>query len=211
MNYIYDILLNFQKEFYDFYEWNPDDDIIHIRKIPLFYINDNDFYTIKNSVVSFNKEFCDKIHNRTERFKKINVALLNYVFLISNGKETIALKLGKNGIVTHKSSLLLDENEEISEMAEDLKIKNMEYKVIKSNDLSFNTRYEKENILDISNKLRFLYNHKEDDKLKFLYLECFGKKEDDVNKVFNKLQKEIIVNNKSTLKMIDFFKLINQK
>ena len=55
MNYIYDILLNFQKEFYDFYEWNPDDEIIHIRKIPLFYINNNDFYTIKNSVVSFNK------------------------------------------------------------------------------------------------------------------------------------------------------------
>ena len=141
------------------------------------------------STVCFNKDFCDKIHNRTEKFKKINVALLNYVFLISNGKETMALKLNKNGVTTHKSSLLLDENEEISEMAEDLKLYNLEYK----------------------NKLCFLYNHKEDDKLKFLYLECFGKVEDDVNKVFNKLQKEIKSNNKVTLKMIDFFKLINQK
>ena len=211
MDYIYDVLLNFQKDFYDFYEWNQDDEIIHIRKIPLFYINNKDYYTIKNSTVSFNKEFCSKIHNRTEKFKKINVTLLNYVFLISNGKETMALKLGKNGIVTHKSSLLLDENEEISEMAEDLKLYNLEYKVIKLNDESINTRYEKENILDISNKLKFLYNHKEDDKLKFLYLECFGTKEDDVNKAFNILQKEIRINNKSTLKMVDFFKLINQK
>lgn len=211
MNYIYDVLLNFQKDFYDFYEWNQDDEIIHIRKIPLFYINNKDYYTIKNSTVSFNKEFCSKIHNRTEKFKKINVTLLNYVFLISNGKETMALKLGKNGIVTHKSSLLLDENEEISEMAEDLKLYNLEYKVIKLNDESINTRYEKENILDISNKLKFLYNHKEDDKLKFLYLECFGTKEDDVNKAFNILQKEIRINNKSTLKMVDFFKLLNQK
>lgn len=211
MNYIYDVLLNFQRDFYDFYEWNQDDEIIHIRKIPLFYINNKDYYTIKNSTVSFNKEFCSKIHNRTEKFKKINVTLLNYVFLISNGKETMALKLGKNGIVTHKSSLLLDENEEISEMAEDLKLYNLEYKVIKLNDESINTRYEKENILDISNKLKFLYNHKEDDKLKFLYLECFGTKEDDVNKAFNILQKEIRINNKSTLKMVDFFKLINQK
>ena len=143
MNYIYDVLLNFQKDFYDFYEWNQDDEIIHIRKIPLFYINNKDYYTIKNSTVSFNKEFCSKIHNRTEKFKKINVTLLNYVFLISNGKETMALKLGKNGIVTHKSSLLLDENEEISEMAEDLKLYNLEYKVIKLNDESINTRYEK--------------------------------------------------------------------
>ncbi len=211
MNYIYDILLNFQKEFYDFYEWNQDDEIIHIRKIPLFYINNKDYYIIKNSVVSFNKDFCDKIHNRTEKFRKINVALLSYVFLISNGKEAMALKLGKNGIVTHKSSLLLDENEEISEMAEDLKLYNLDYKIIKSNDLSFNTRFEKKNILDISNKLRLLYNHKEDDKLKFLYLECFGKNEDDINKVFNKLQKEVKINNKNSGKMIDFFELLNQK
>ena len=211
MNYIYDVLLNFQKDFYDFYEWNEDDEIIHIRKMPLFYISNKDYNIIKNSTVCFNKDFCDKIHNRTEKFKKINVALLNYVFLISNGKETMALKLNKNGVTTHKSSLLLDENEEISEMAEDLKLYNLEYKIINSNDISFNTRYEKENIVDISNKLCFLYNHKEDDKLKFLYLECFGKVEDDVNKVFNKLQKEIKSNNKVTLKMIDFFKLINQK
>lgn len=211
MNYIYDVLLNFQKDFYDFYEWNEDDEIIHIRKMPLFYISNKDYNIIKNSIVCFNKDFCDKIHNRTEKFKKINVALLNYVFLISNGKETMALKLNKNGVTTHKSSLLLDENEEISEMAEDLKLYNLEYKIINSNDISFNTRYEKENIVDISNKLCFLYNHKEDDKLKFLYLECFGKVEDDVNKVFNKLQKEIKSNNKVTLKMIDFFKLINQK
>jgi len=211
MNYIYDILLNFQKEFYDFYEWNQDDEIIHIRKIPLFYINSKDYYTIKNSTVSFDKEFCNKIHNRTERFKKINVALLNYVFLISDGKETIALKLGKNGVVTHKSSLLIDENEEISEMAQDLKLYNLDYKIIKSSEISFNTRFEKENILDVSNKLSMLYNHKEDDKLRFLYLECFGKSEENINKIFTKLQKEIKFNNNSTLKIIDFFELINQK
>lgn len=211
MNYIYDILLNFQKEFYDFYEWNQDDEIIHIRKIPLFYINNDDFQIIKNSIVKFKKEFCDKIHNRTEKFKKINVALLNYVFLISNGKETVALKLNKNGTVTHKSSLLLDENEEISEMAEDLKLYHLEYEVIKSNGISFNTRLEKENLITVSNNLCLLYNHKEDDKIRFLYLECFGKTEDDVNKAFSKLQKEIKSNNKMTLKIVDFFKLLNQK
>ncbi len=209
MNYIYDILLNFQKEFYDFYEWNSDDEIMHIRKIPLFYVSDDVYYTLKNSVVRFNKDFCDKIHNRTERFKKINVSLLSYVFLVSNGKETLGLKLGKNGVVTHKSSLLLDENEEISEMALDLKLYNLEYSVVRKNSISFHTRLERENILEISNKLRFLYNHKEDEKLKFLYLECFDEYEDDINKVFMKLEKEISNNNIS--KMIDFFNIIGQK
>ena len=73
------------------------------------------------------------------------------------------------------------------------------------------TRFEKENILDVSNKLSMLYNHKEDDKLRFLYLECFGKSEENINKIFTKLQKEIKFNNNSTLKIIDFFELINQK
>lgn len=210
MNYIYDVLLNFQKEFYDFYEWNQGDEILHIRKTPLFYINNRDYQIIKNSIVCFEKDFCDKIHNRTERFKKINVALLNYVFLLSNGKETMAVKLNRNGIVTQKSSLLLDENEEISEMAEDLKLYEINYKVIKNNIPTLQTRYEKENILDVSNKLTVLYNHKDDEKIKFLYLECFGENEDDVNRAFHKLQKEIH-NNKYTLKMIDFFNIINQK
>ena len=34
MNYIYDILLNFKNKLYDFYDWNINDDITHIRKIP---------------------------------------------------------------------------------------------------------------------------------------------------------------------------------
>ena len=211
MNYIYDILLNFQKEFYDFYEWNNDDEIIHIRKAPIFHINNKDFKIIKNSVIKFNPSFYEKLYNRTEKFKKINVCFLNYVFLISNGKEAMAIKLNKDGLCTHKSSLLLDEEEEIADIASDLKIYTLDYKIIKTNNSLFQTRNEKENIADISSKLKFLYNHKEDEKLKFLYLECFEKTEEDINIIFNKLIEESKSSNKSTLKMIDFFKIINQK
>ena len=38
MNYIYDILLNFNDMLYDFYDWNVKDNILHIRKIPLIQI-----------------------------------------------------------------------------------------------------------------------------------------------------------------------------
>jgi len=33
MTYIYDILLNFKDDLYEFYDWNKTDNIIHIRKI----------------------------------------------------------------------------------------------------------------------------------------------------------------------------------
>ena len=38
MTYIYDILLNFKDELIEFYDWNKNDNIIHIRKIPLLKI-----------------------------------------------------------------------------------------------------------------------------------------------------------------------------
>ena len=41
MNYIYDIVLNFNKELYEFFEWKDDDNLINIRKIPLIKINDD--------------------------------------------------------------------------------------------------------------------------------------------------------------------------
>lgn len=211
MNYIYDILLNFQKEFYEFYEWNNNDEIIHIRKIPFFYINSKDLHIIKNGTIQFTNEFCSKIYNKTERFQKIKVSLLSHAFLISDGKEVLAIKLNKNGIISHKSSLLLDEEEDLIRMTLDLEKTKLNYTILKTTKPCLLTRNEKENITLILNKLRFLYNHKEDDKLRFLYLECFEKQETNINKIFNKLQNEIKNNNKNTSKIIDFFKITSQK
>lgn len=36
MNYIYNIHLNFNKMYFDFYEWNDNDEIIHIKKFLSF-------------------------------------------------------------------------------------------------------------------------------------------------------------------------------
>lgn len=212
MNYIYDILLNFQKEFYEFYEWNTSDEITHIRKIPLIRVSDKELNIFKEWSIRFEKDFIEKIYNKTERFKKVNVVLIPYVFLASNGKEAMALKLGKNGIVTHKSSLLLDEEEEIIDLASDLKIDFPAYTILNKNETNyFQTRNEKENAKLVLTKLNELYTHKEDEKLRFLYLECFNCKEEDITKIFNILKKETNDHGNNYKKIINFFKLINQK
>lgn len=211
MTYIYDILLNFQKQYYDFYEWNQNDEITHVRKVPLFLISQNDFNLLKISTVQFDKSFCEKIFNKTEKFKKINICLLNYVFLVSDGKEVMAIKLGKNGVITHKSSLLLDEADEVTELATDLNQYKLLYKIIKSEIYNFQTRKEKEDSEKLDKLLVNLYNHKDDDKIFFLYLDCFEKKETDINKAFQKLEYEIKTCGKKMEKIKDFFKLFNQK
>ena len=44
MNFIYDIVLNFNKEYYYFFEWSRKDNVINIKKIPFFLI---DYQTFK--------------------------------------------------------------------------------------------------------------------------------------------------------------------
>ena len=72
MNYIYDILLNFKESFLDFYEWNLDDEIIHIRKIPLFRVSKEKLYDFKNGIVKIDYSFLKYIFNKTEVFKGRN-------------------------------------------------------------------------------------------------------------------------------------------
>jgi len=50
MNYIYDVVLNFQKEYYDFYDWNKNDNIYHMRKIPILKINSKQLLDIKHKI-----------------------------------------------------------------------------------------------------------------------------------------------------------------
>lgn len=60
MNYIYDILLNFHNMLYDFYDWNLNDNIINVRKVPLFKISSNQLKEIKENVVKFDYNFLKK-------------------------------------------------------------------------------------------------------------------------------------------------------
>ena len=61
MNYIYDILLNFNRQLYDFFEWNLSDNIIHVRKIPLFRIDSKTLLTIRDNKVKVDSSFLEKI------------------------------------------------------------------------------------------------------------------------------------------------------
>ena len=42
MTYIYDIVLNFNNDFYEFYEWDKNDNLTLIKKIPLIKV-ESDF------------------------------------------------------------------------------------------------------------------------------------------------------------------------
>ena len=212
MNYIYDVLLNFNEKFYDFYEWNTNDRIIHIRKIPTFKIQTNQLYEIKNNIIQINKQFLKNINNKTEKFNNGGILKIKYTALFSDGKDVLAVKFNKNGINYMKSDLAIDEQDEIIDIIKFQKEITLEYKTIKKqNNKFFKTRFEIENENYILNELSKIYNKKEIEKLNYIYLECFGKIEPNINKALNKIKKEIIKGNDNFYKIFNIFKINNQK
>ena len=212
MNYIYDVLLNFQKEYYDFFDWNQNDNLYHMRKVPIIKVTNLNLKEIKNNIIKFDNNILNLINNKAERFSKNTISKQKYIFIISNENECLALKLNKNGIITHKSSLLPNEQDDIIEISKIQKITTLNYKIIKKQPINnFQTRFELENKKFIIEELDKIYKQNNFLKLNYLCLECFNHTEPTINKAYLKLKQEIQKANKNFIKLYNIFKIINQK
>ena len=189
MNYIYDILVNFQNELYENFEWNIDDNITHIRKIPLFKVKTEDLLNFYNNKVQFSKEFLNKIYNKTEIFMNKKIIQINYACLLSDGSEVIAVKIKQDGILRYRSKLLIDENEEVLEYSTSINNTDIYYEVLKEvKKQTFKTRKEQEILTFINEQLDKIQLKNESDKIEYLYYECFGKKGIDSKEAIIKLK-----------------------
>lgn len=209
MNYIYDILLNLQRRPYDFFEWNESDEIIHVRKIPFFKIETSDLYNIKNNQVKFDESFLKKIKNRCEFFTNRNVKVLKYVCLFSDSKQAIGIELNDKGEKIRSSKLLIDEEADVNEVSENIECSDINYifNEIKQ-PLVFKTRRE----LKTYNYILRQFVNDNYVKLKYLYLECFDKEEEDFSKIVEDLINELNNNwNNVSKKIYDFLRLTSQR
>lgn len=204
MNYIYDILLNFKEEFIDFYDWNKSDNIIHVRKIPIIKITTKDLYNIKNNIIKFEFDFLEKIKNKTELFTSKVIKKIEYMFLLSDGNAVLAIL--KKDKKIKKSSLLIDEEIDTLEELKYLEYENIEYKITNKNIKNeLKTRKQIEDEKFIIKEINKIKN--EEEKIKYIYYDCFNKKEDNIEKILLEI-KEHINDKKTKEKLYNFFKLI---
>ena len=212
MNYIYDVVLNFQKEYYDFYDWNKSDTIYHMRKIPIIKISSKQLLDIKNNVVKFYKDNLKYFNVKAERFKQNSITKIKYTIILGDEHEAIAIKLNKDGLVHLKSSLLPDEQEDVIEILKFQKETKLNYHIIKRARLNpFKTRFEAEHEHFIHQELDKIYKQKSIQKLNYLCLECFNTPETNINQAYEKLKKEINKTNDNFQKIYNIFKMIKQK
>jgi len=173
MNYIYDIALNFQKYYCEFFEWKKGDKISNIRKIPLYRISNYDFQCFINYDIIVDKEFLDKIRND---LGKCN----NIMCLVSDGNMGMGILFNNNGRIIKRSSMIYDEEDEVCEYALEFDATDINYekkrKLFNNLDLRF-CRQRKKFLLN------YLKNINNDMMWKYLYYECYGDEEEDLNKI----------------------------
>ncbi|MBQ8218941.1 MAG: hypothetical protein IJZ79_04240 [Bacilli bacterium] len=172
MDYIYDIVLNFHDDYYDFYEWKSSDKIINVKRIPIYKIDTKDYLNIKNNIVTINRNTIPKT---------------NKMFLLTNGIEVMGIIIDNQGKVIKKSSLIFEESDEILEEKDIFKVINLKYIVNKYNKDKFISRILKEKINYIDLSLNNLDKERDKYILKYLYYDIYNEDSDDIDNIYQKL------------------------
>ena len=139
MIYIYDIILNLTDDdrILEFFEWNEKDNIEHIKKIPLLKVNNTLMNDILNHEIKVDNNFLESIKNYTELFDIKKRKIMEYVCLFSDGPKVIASEFASNGKLLYRSSLLLDEEEEILDIVDNMDEQKINYKKLKPRNINF--------------------------------------------------------------------------
>lgn len=183
MNYVYDILVNFNENLYDFYDWNLSDPVTHIRRIPIYKVTSKQFYEIKNYQVKFDSKFLETIKNRTEFFSGRNIKIMKYAFLLTDGLDIMGIFIGDSIKYT---SLQMDEELDI---LEDFRFKesHLDYQITSTkNAMILKTRYQIEQINKMRQKLNDLIKENNISKIQYIYYECFNEKEKQISLILER-------------------------
>jgi hypothetical protein len=188
MNYIYDILLNFNNEYYEFYDWNNEDKLTHIRKIPIFKVSDDVLKNIIMNEVIVSEDLLKRIKNKTEVFSKNYIDILNYSCLLCNDKKVIGIRCNDKGKVIGKSDLLIDEHNEIIEILDRYDLYNLDYKITTTNEvINFKTRKEVKMQKFIMREI----DRQPTNKLEYLLYECSNENCGDREAIIEKIKESL--------------------
>ncbi len=173
---VYDILLNLldSERVYEFFEWNTKDEIEHIKKIPMVKVNSHFLDTVTNHNIIIEKEFLNELYQATEVYNNDKIGVIDYACLFTDGYKVIAVEFNAEGKSLFKSFLLLDEEEEILEVSNDIKIRTISYKKLKrKHKISYLTREEEYRKNYLLRELKIAKKHSKYEKINYLYEEIY--------------------------------------
>lgn len=212
MLYIYDIVVNFMDgdEIYESFEWEYKDILEHIKKMPVVKVDNNTFTDFMFNEVIVNHEFLETIRGKSSTYKE----KLDFACLVTNDDKCFAIEFNEDGKVLFKSSLLLDEEEDIICCSRKISITNIEYKVIQKNPIKIRklTRKEERDLYILKREIDTAYSYKDYEKLIYLYNEAYSEDDLSVHDKYKRLLHDLVDENFSKLKkLVRIISLINKK
>lgn len=185
MNMVYDLLLDFEDEVYEFFEWERDEEIEHIKKIPLFYVSHEMILELFQNKIMVSCDFLEKIYMVTEKY---NMDTIDYACLFTDGSIVIGVEFDSDGKSICYSRLQLIDEEEITKYLKKEDKKDISYKILGENkDKNLCTKNEKKIKKFLEREILASYETCEFSKLKYLYLEYFGVDENNFLKIRDEL------------------------
>jgi len=200
MNYIYDIYLNFNKNLFDFFDWNKNDKYTHIKMMPIFKIKEDNIKKIITNTIKLNKDELDLIYKKTTTWDKNKKHKNCCLFCDKN--NVVAAEFDDNGLCINKSYLFVSDELEILENFYKIKEKEIKFKILEKNKISLKTRKQIKDDNFVVEELKNIDNS----KLDYIYFECFGKHEKEKKLILNKLL-NISKNSKVYKNLYDILKL----
>ena len=213
MVYIYDILLNFNNDFYEFYEWEKNDPILHIKRMPIFKVETEFIEDLLTKKVEIDDSLVMSIFNKTEVFDNKKLRTLKYACLFTDTYRVVGVLLGDNYIVSKLSDLLLDEAVDAIDISRRCTLVNPAYNIVGNRkDYSFLTRSEIKVKKYLLSELKNAYKEQAQEKLEYLYFEYFGKIETDSEKIIEEFKETLKTEvNERHLMLFELLKLANTK
>ena len=93
MVYVYDIVLNLNNELLEFFEWEDNDRIKYIKKVPLIKTDDAFIYDLINNNIKLEDSFINDIKNKTIYYDNDEK---NYPIIII---PLLTFRFGQNNII----------------------------------------------------------------------------------------------------------------
>ena len=204
MNFYYEIKLNFSdNELYKFYEWSENDKLDLIKKIPIIKVKTALFKEIYNNNFEISEDLFNYISGKT--IVKDNLNIEN-ACIFCDTKNCVAIEFDKNRKSIARSTLLLEDENNICEVSFSIKMKDIEIKKIDKLNYSHEFRQETKIKSVITKEILELYKNKDKNKLEYLYYEWFNEKETNLDIILKKMLQDI----KKELKSIhcEIYKII---
>ena len=212
MNYIYDVTLNYNKDLYNFYEWEVNDNIEFYLKIPIFKVEEQVINDLIVSNFNVDKQFLNKIYNKTEIYGKKSVLHNKYSCILASETKVFAVMFDENGDSYKKSFMSIDEENDVLEFSKFIKYTLINYKIKSKNSNNyFITRNELKTKCILLNEMKKIYDGKQFDKLEYIFYEVYNERNNNESTMYTKLINLIKNNSEKNSKIQSFFNSIKKE